>query len=232
MVVINGVKYACETCIRGHRAAQCTHTDGPLQVIRRKGRPSTTCGHCKELRRTKNFNPSGGCMCASKRRLAVGSEEDESRCRCDEGEPCKCHTKRKTSRKQKGASCHSSASPEAAAVKNIGVLDLEASLGLSSVDLIDLSPSSYVDMTTTLSSLESPLQSDGAKTDDIDDLGLPLLDTLQQSRDPAANLPSANASADTDPIADTHFNDVDIPFSINELNELYKQVSPHTSHSK
>lgn len=201
--MINGVKYACERVSGATERRSAPHTDGPLQVIRRKGRPSTTCGHCKELRRTKNFNPSGGCMCASKRRLAVGSEEDESRCRCDEGEPCKCHTKRKTSRKQKGASCHSSASPEAAAVKNIGVLDLEASLGLSSVDLIDLSPSSYVDMTTTLSSLESPLQSDGAKTDDIDDLGLPLLDTLQQSRDPAANLPSANASADTDPIADT-----------------------------
>ncbi|EJS43817.1 cup2p [Saccharomyces arboricola H-6] len=227
MVVINGVKYSCETCIRGHRAAQCTHTDGPLQMIRRKGRPSTTCGHCKELRRTKNFNPSGGCMCASARRLAVGGEEDASRCRCDEGEPCRCHTKRKTSRRQKVGSCHSTESTtDTGCANNLGTLDLEAFLGLNG-------PSPYVDVTTpTLSSLGSPLQGSDIKSDSTDDLQLPPLSALQQDTGQALDPPSTNEVTNADAFIDTHINDIDIPFSINELNELYKEVSPHTSHSK
>lgn len=225
MVVINGVKYACETCIRGHRAAQCTHTDGPLQMIRRKGRPSTTCGHCKELRRTKNFNPSGGCMCASARRPAVGSKEDETRCRCDEGEPCKCHTKRKSSRKQKTGSCHSRTNHEAANSNGLGAADLEAFLGLSGC-------SSYVDVTTTLPSLKSPPQSGDIKTDSIDDLNLPSLDTLEQSPDLPLDPFNIDETEGANSTTGTPLNDIDIPFSINELNELYKQVSPHNSNSK
>ncbi|CAI4061593.1 Cup2p SKDI_07G0970 [Saccharomyces kudriavzevii IFO 1802] len=221
MVVINGIKYACETCIRGHRAAQCTHTDGPLQMIRRKGRPSTTCGHCKELRRTKNFNPSGGCMCASARRLATGSEDDESRCRCDEGEPCRCHTRRKTSRKQKAGSCHSRASPEAASASNLGALDLEAFLGLND-------PSSYGNAAVTLSSLKSPVQNDDTNADSIDDLNLSPLGTFEQDPDKLPDPSSANDNVTANATADSPLNDIDIPFSINELNELYKQVSPHT----
>ena len=63
MVLINGVKYACERCIRGHRVTTCNHTDQPLMMIKPKGRPSTTCNHCKELRKNKNANPSGMCTC-------------------------------------------------------------------------------------------------------------------------------------------------------------------------
>lgn len=104
-------------------------------------------------------------MCASARRPAVGSEEDETRCRCDEGEPCKCHTKRKSSRKSKGGSCHRRANDEAAHVNGLGIADLDVLLGLNG-------RSSDVDMTTTLPSLKPPLQNGEIKADSIDNLDL------------------------------------------------------------
>ncbi|KAL2689045.1 hypothetical protein Neosp_003096 [[Neocosmospora] mangrovei] len=36
-MITNGEKYACESCIRGHRVAQCQHTDRPLQHVGKKG---------------------------------------------------------------------------------------------------------------------------------------------------------------------------------------------------
>ncbi len=46
-----GVKYACASCIRGHRTSSCTHQDGskgPLQPFRSKGRPPTQCEICRK----------------------------------------------------------------------------------------------------------------------------------------------------------------------------------------
>lgn len=89
----------------------CNHTDQPLMMIKPKGRPSTTCDHCKELRKNKNANPSGVCTCGrlEKKRLAQKAKEEarakakeEKRlhdCRCDKQEPCKCHSMRRRSRK-------------------------------------------------------------------------------------------------------------------------------------
>lgn len=54
MVYIDGVKYACERCIRGHRVTGCNHTNMPLTMIKPKGRPSTQCAHCKELKKYKS----------------------------------------------------------------------------------------------------------------------------------------------------------------------------------
>lgn len=111
MVLINNVKYACERCIRGHRVTTCNHTDQPLMMIKPKGRPSTTCDHCKELRKNKNANPSGVCTCGrlEKKRLAQKAKEEARAkakeekknhdCRCDKNEPCKCHSSRRRSRK-------------------------------------------------------------------------------------------------------------------------------------
>nr|1CO4_A Chain A, PROTEIN (ACTIVATOR OF METALLOTHIONEIN 1) [synthetic construct] len=42
MVVINGVKYACDSCIKSHKAAQCEHNDRPLKILKPRGRPPTT----------------------------------------------------------------------------------------------------------------------------------------------------------------------------------------------
>ncbi|TDL20665.1 copper-fist-domain-containing protein [Rickenella mellea] len=61
MVFVNDKKYACETCIKGHRSSACTHTDRPLFEIKKKGRPVTQCEHCRELRKTKQVHVK--CLC-------------------------------------------------------------------------------------------------------------------------------------------------------------------------
>ncbi|CCF57318.1 hypothetical protein KAFR_0C03260 [Kazachstania africana CBS 2517] len=96
MIVINGVKYACELCIRGHRTHSCNHSDRKLIEVRRKGRPSTTCMHCKELRSINKSNPSGKCRCSS---TAVKKDISALDCLCTIGETCKCHSKRKRNTK-------------------------------------------------------------------------------------------------------------------------------------
>lgn len=98
MVVIKKVKYACESCIRGHRASKCNHFDRPLMPVKKPGRPSTTCSHCKILRQEKNINPSGSCNCAVIEKDARFLEFDENildRCFCYLDQDCKCHTRRK-----------------------------------------------------------------------------------------------------------------------------------------
>ncbi|KAH7319784.1 hypothetical protein B0I35DRAFT_478102 [Stachybotrys elegans] len=46
MPLINGVKMACEPCIRGHRSTKCTHADERLMVpVRKPGRPLSSCPH-------------------------------------------------------------------------------------------------------------------------------------------------------------------------------------------
>ena len=94
MVLINGIKYACERCIRGHRVTTCNHTDQPLMMIKPKGRPSTTCAYCKELRKSKGTKPPGSCTCGrqEKKRLAQKAKE-EARAKARElaGKSCTCH---------------------------------------------------------------------------------------------------------------------------------------------
>ncbi|KAG6820487.1 hypothetical protein H0H93_016549 [Arthromyces matolae] len=64
MVLLNGNKYACETCIKGHRSSNCRHTDRPLFEIKKKGRPVTQCDHCRQLRKTKQVHVK--CICEAK----------------------------------------------------------------------------------------------------------------------------------------------------------------------
>ncbi|KAL6897070.1 hypothetical protein GGI43DRAFT_410148 [Trichoderma evansii] len=46
MPLINGVKMACEPCIRGHRSTKCTHANERLMVpVRKPGRPLSSCPH-------------------------------------------------------------------------------------------------------------------------------------------------------------------------------------------
>lgn len=72
MVFIEGVKYACQRCIRGHRASGCKHIDSELFMIKPKGRPAIWCGHCNRNRRSrksttgekpKHLNRNGSAMC-------------------------------------------------------------------------------------------------------------------------------------------------------------------------
>ncbi|KTW25756.1 hypothetical protein T552_03369 [Pneumocystis carinii B80] len=43
MVYINDIKYACSSCIRGHRSSLCDHENRQLFEIKRKGRPVSQC---------------------------------------------------------------------------------------------------------------------------------------------------------------------------------------------
>ncbi|KAF3201992.1 hypothetical protein TWF679_011121 [Orbilia oligospora] len=45
MPIINGVKFACEPCMRGHRSSKCTHSDRILIKVRKPGRPLSSCPH-------------------------------------------------------------------------------------------------------------------------------------------------------------------------------------------
>ncbi|KAJ6523519.1 transcription factor [Mycena vulgaris] len=64
MDLISSAKYACETCIKGHRSSSCKHTDRPLFEIKKKGRPVTQCEHCRKLRKTKQVHVK--CICEDK----------------------------------------------------------------------------------------------------------------------------------------------------------------------
>ncbi|KAE8379802.1 copper fist DNA binding domain-containing protein [Aspergillus bertholletiae] len=46
-MLIDGEKWACEACVRGHRVTTCKHHDRPLIRINRKGRPFSTCSVCQ-----------------------------------------------------------------------------------------------------------------------------------------------------------------------------------------
>ncbi|KAJ9096631.1 hypothetical protein QFC20_006394 [Naganishia adeliensis] len=63
MVLINDKKYACATCIKGHRSSSCTHNERPLFEVKRKGRPVTQCQHCRQARRDKALHVK--CECAA-----------------------------------------------------------------------------------------------------------------------------------------------------------------------
>ncbi|KDQ12486.1 hypothetical protein BOTBODRAFT_112907, partial [Botryobasidium botryosum FD-172 SS1] len=60
-VFVNDKKFACATCIKGHRSSTCTHSTRPLFEIKRKGRPVSQCDHCRELRKTKQVHVK--CLC-------------------------------------------------------------------------------------------------------------------------------------------------------------------------
>lgn len=100
MVLINGVKYACERCIRGHRVTTCTHTDQPLMMIKPKGRPSTQCPFCKEQRRIRNAHVN--CVCSKKTTLINGKiQVHDNDCPCHVSGECTCCNKSKKLTKKK-----------------------------------------------------------------------------------------------------------------------------------
>lgn len=88
MVFINGVKYACERCIRGHRVSACLHVDQPLMKIKPKGRPKLQCNHCRDLRKKGVHN---ACLCGA----AAAGGSHANNCPCNTGQPCTCSSKKK-----------------------------------------------------------------------------------------------------------------------------------------
>lgn len=96
MVLLNGVKYACERCIRGHRVSSCTHTDKPLTMIKPKGRPASQCPHCREQRKLKNTHSS--CNCGKK---GKSPGQHLASCLCHKNSHCTCPSKDKKPRPKK-----------------------------------------------------------------------------------------------------------------------------------
>lgn len=94
-MLIKGVKYACERCIRGHRVTTCNHTNEPLTMIKPKGRPATQCQHCRENRKSKNLHVT--CTCGKKGKN--GSHLPS--CGCHKTNHCTCshgQTKKSTAK--------------------------------------------------------------------------------------------------------------------------------------
>ncbi|KTW30507.1 uncharacterized protein T551_01790 [Pneumocystis jirovecii RU7] len=61
MVYINNIKYACSSCIRGHRSSLCDHKDRQLFEIKRKGRPVSQCLSTLSTRIKRPFRTK--CFC-------------------------------------------------------------------------------------------------------------------------------------------------------------------------
>ncbi|KAI0079056.1 copper-fist-domain-containing protein, partial [Panus rudis PR-1116 ss-1] len=85
-VFVNEKKFACESCIKGHRSSSCAHADRPLFEVKKKGRPVSQCEQCRELRKTRQVHSK--CICATKdtkkpavRRLTANCEYTTARIR-------------------------------------------------------------------------------------------------------------------------------------------------------
>ncbi|KAI8079766.1 copper fist DNA binding domain-containing protein [Halteromyces radiatus] len=67
-----GVKYACISCIRGHRVKKCQHLDRKLIPVLKRGRQVSQCTHCRDLRSSGSHVK---CTCA----IATGNKEGEKK---------------------------------------------------------------------------------------------------------------------------------------------------------
>ncbi|KAJ2734384.1 copper-binding transcription factor [Coemansia sp. BCRC 34962] len=76
MIYLDGKKYACSACIRGHRASSCNHTSRELTEIRPKGRPVTQCERCRQLRKTRKAHVK--CLCGEMDSASPAAESPTS----------------------------------------------------------------------------------------------------------------------------------------------------------
>lgn len=106
-MLIKGVKYACERCIRGHRVTTCNHTNEPLTMIKPKGRPSTQCHHCRENRKSKNLHVS--CTCGKKGKNGTHLPS----CACHKTNHCTCSNSQSKKSSAKGDIHHMTPSEKA-----------------------------------------------------------------------------------------------------------------------
>lgn len=60
----DGTKWACASCLKGHRVSGCTHTERELLFVPKKGRPITQCHHCRSERKKKSAHHK--CECGEK----------------------------------------------------------------------------------------------------------------------------------------------------------------------
>ncbi|KAL9024590.1 MAG: hypothetical protein Q9196_006408 [Gyalolechia fulgens] len=113
-MLIDGEKWACEACVRGHRVSNCQHSDRLLTHINKKGRPVSQCPHCRGLRKARASHVK--CECGEKPHgkeecSDIGSQSDHGEiaavesslanitpegktCCCTHGQRCTCALKR------------------------------------------------------------------------------------------------------------------------------------------
>ncbi|KAF8349860.1 copper fist DNA binding domain-containing protein [Amanita rubescens] len=82
MVYVDDRKFACESCIKGHRSSTCHHADRPLFEIKKKGRPVSQCEKCRQLRQSKKVHTK--CICnpkfdQSQQRIPLASNGTKSK---------------------------------------------------------------------------------------------------------------------------------------------------------
>lgn len=91
-MIIDGEKWACEACVRGHRVSNCQHADRPLQHINKKGRPVSQCQHCRAMRKSRSSHIK--CDCGEKTHkcahLQTTIEGHRDSCCCNHGGRCTC----------------------------------------------------------------------------------------------------------------------------------------------
>ncbi|KAJ5727314.1 hypothetical protein N7493_005134 [Penicillium malachiteum] len=101
-MLIDGEKWACEACVRGHRVSSCHHSDRPLTHINKKGRPVSQCTHCRGLRKSRTTHVR--CECGDKKKKTDsechGDKRDLKdslhRCGCSHGQRCTCALKKES----------------------------------------------------------------------------------------------------------------------------------------
>ncbi|KAJ5168709.1 uncharacterized protein N7482_004303 [Penicillium canariense] len=103
-MLIDGEKWACEACVRGHRVSSCHHSDRPLTHINKKGRPVSQCTHCRGLRKSRTTHVK--CDCGDKKKKSDPSDchgdkrdlkqDSLHRCGCSHGQRCTCALKKET----------------------------------------------------------------------------------------------------------------------------------------
>ncbi|KKK18634.1 hypothetical protein AOCH_007408 [Aspergillus ochraceoroseus] len=104
-MLIDGEKWACEACVRGHRVSSCHHSDRPLTHINKKGRPVSQCPHCRGLRKSRTTHTK--CECGDKKKNSHKNDLDPNaadkrdlkqdsrpRCGCTHGQRCTCALKK------------------------------------------------------------------------------------------------------------------------------------------
>ncbi|KAI0021833.1 hypothetical protein F4780DRAFT_778354 [Xylariomycetidae sp. FL0641] len=98
-MLIDGEKWACEACVRGHRVSNCQHADRPLQHINKKGRPVSQCQHCRAMRKSRSSHVKCDCgekthKCAHLQQTIEGHKDS---CCCNHGGRCTCSHKKEPS---------------------------------------------------------------------------------------------------------------------------------------
>ncbi|KAH8776432.1 hypothetical protein F5883DRAFT_247585 [Diaporthe sp. PMI_573] len=95
-MILDGEKWACESCVRGHRVSNCQHADRPLQHINKKGRPVSQCSHCRNMRRSKSAHVKCDCGEKTSKCVHLQATVDGHResCCCNHGGRCTCSHKK------------------------------------------------------------------------------------------------------------------------------------------